>query len=89
MNGHLADEEAAGIQRGNNSWKEAPVQVIKQDDQIEACRFKLVFSRIDRKEIDLDVELTGSLTQFPDSNFGHIHSAHLPPSVRQPQRMSS
>jgi hypothetical protein len=60
MYGHLADENAAGIQRGNDFRKETPVQVIKQDDQIEPCRFKVVFCRIDRKEIDLDVELTGA-----------------------------
>lgn len=53
MYGHLADEEAAGIQRGNYFWKETPVQVKKQDDQIEPRGFEVVFCRIDCKVIDL------------------------------------
>ena len=59
MYSHLTDEQAAGFQGGNDLRKESPVQVIKQDDQIEACTLKVVLCGIDRKQFDFDIELTG------------------------------
>lgn len=89
MHGHLTDEQATGIQSGNDLRKESPVHVIKQDDQIEACTLKVVLCGIDRKQFDFDIELTGGLTELTNSDLGNVHCAYLPRSLRQPQRMSS
>jgi len=47
MHGHLTDEQAAGIQSGNDLRKECPIHVIKQDDYIEVRTLEVVLCGID------------------------------------------